>query len=290
MYKIINIIFYIVLCTMFLACTKTLEDIPGGNENVNGFNVTWRSNVTDKQKEAIREIFFDMQYVEGGTFLMGATQEQEPYARENEKPAHYVQLSNYYIGKYEVSVSQLESILEKDFSAYERNHGAPQYTWADWKNVIDLIYEYSGVRVDFPTEAQWEYAARGGYKSNGFIYSGGNSLETAETSENELGLFGMARNHSEWCKDAYNNYSVLPLETNPYYIQGLGHVVRGGNEESVEEAKDYFDTRFSSKDKFFNIYKDARSCRVSARSYSDESSAYLGIYISCRFVININQD
>ena len=60
--------------------------------------------------------------------------------------------------------------------------------------------------------------------------------------------------------------------------------------QDMTEAKDYFDTRFSSKDKFFNIYKDARSCRVSARSYSDESSAYLGIYISCRFVININQD
>ena len=289
MYKTINILFCIVFCTVFLACTETLDDIPASNEVVNGFNVRWRSNVTDRQKEAIREILNGMQYVEGDLFLMGATQEQEPYARENEKPAHYVRLSNYYIGKYEISISQLEAILGKDFSVYERNHGAPKYTWVDWKNVVDLIYEYSDVRVDFPTEAQWEYAARGGNKSNGYIYSGGNSISSMRNSENELGLIGMARSHSEWCKDAFNDYSGLQLEIDPYYVQGLGHVVRGGNEKSVIEMKDYFDMRFSSKDKFSHLYNDVRCCRVSARSYADYSDVYLGIYISCRLVINIKQ-
>lgn len=278
-----------ILSTMLVACTETLEDISGGNENVNGFNVTWRSNVTDKQKEIIRDILNDMQLVEGGTFLMGATQEQEPYARENEKPAHYVQLSDYYINKYEISIQQLEALLDKEFSAYEREHGAPQYTWTDWYKVLNLIYEYSGVELDFPTEAQWEYAARGGNKGNGYRYSGGNSISSIENSENELGLVGMARSHSEWCKDAFNEYSGLPLEVNPYYVQGLGHIIRGGNKESVKELKDYFETRFSSKDKFSNVYKDIRSCRVSARSYGDDSYAYLGIYISCRVVINIKQ-
>lgn len=289
MYKTINILFCMILGTMLVACTETLEDIPCASENVNGFNVTWRSNVTDKQKEAIREILNDMQYVEGGTFLMGATQEQEPYARENEKPAHYVQLADFYINKHEISIQQLEALLDKEFSAYERNHGAPKYTWTDWKNVIDLIYEYSGFKLDFPTEAQWEYAARGGRKSTGFIYPGDNTLETAEIVENELGLFGMAKGHSEWCKDAYNDYSRFPLESNPYYVQGLGHIIRGGNDNSVEEVNDYFDTRFSTKNKFSSVYKDIRSCRVSARYYGDDSHAYLGIYISCRLVINPNQ-
>lgn len=288
MYKAINILFSIIFCTLLLACTETLEDIPGSRENINGFNVTWRNNVTDKQKEAIREILNHMLYIEGGTFLMGATLEQEPYARENEKPAHYVLLSDYYIGKYEISIQQLEALLDKEFSAYERNHGAPKYTWTDWKMVLNLIYEYSGVEFDFPTEAQWEYAARGGNKGNGYTYSGGNSISSIENKENELGLVGMARSHSEWCKDAFNKYSGFPLETNPYYTQGLGHVVRGGNENSVEELNDYFST-YSSKDKYSNIYKDIRSCRVSARSYGDDSQAYLGVYISCRLVININQ-
>lgn len=289
MYKTINILSYMFWGTILAACTETLEDIPGGSEEVNGFNVTWRNNVTDKQKDAIREILNDMQFVEGGTFLMGATQEQEPYARENEKPAHFVQLSDYYINKHEISIQQLEALLDKEFSAYERNHGAPQYTWTDWNKVLNLIYEYSGVEFDFPTEAQWEYAARGGNKGNGYRYSGGNSISSIENSENELGLVGMARSHSEWCKDAFNEYSGLPSEIDPYYIQGLGHVIRGGNEKSVEELKDYFDTRFSSKDKFSNVYKDVRSCRVSARSYGDDSHTYLGLYISCRFVINIKK-
>lgn len=275
-----------ILSTMFIDCTETLENIPNCEENINGFDVTWRSNVTGKQKEAIREILNNMQYVEGGIFLMGATQEQGTYARENEKPAHYVQLSDYYIGKDEISIQQLESILDKQFSAYERNHGSPYYTWSDWKKIIDLIYEYSGIEVDFPTEAQWEYAARGGNKSKGYIYSGGDFLDSIENSENELGLVGMARKHSEWCKDAFNEYSGLPLEINPYYVQGMGHVIRGGNKNSISELKNYH-SKYPS-DKFSSIYKDIRSCRVSSRSYGDDSHAYLGIYISCRLVININ--
>lgn len=287
MYKTINILSCMIFGTMLVACTETLEDIPSSNENVNVFNVAWRSNVTEKQKDAIREILNDMQFVEGGTFLMGATQEQEPYARKNEKPAHYVQLSNYYIGKNEISIQQLEALLDKEFSVYERNHGAPKYTWTDWKMILNLIYEYSGVELDFPTEAQWEYAARGGNKGNGYRYSGGNFIGSSEKSENELGLVGMARSHSEWCKDAFNEYSGLQLEINPYYVQGLGHVIRGGNEKSFEELKDYY-SAYSSKNKFSSVYKDIRSCRVSARSYGDDSHAYLGIYISCRFVINLN--
>lgn len=288
MYKTIKVIFYLFISSAFLACAETLDDIPAGEEVVNGFRVVWRKNVTEMQKDAIRQILDDMQFVEGGIFLMGATLEQAKYARENEKPAHYVQLSNYYIGRNEISISQLESIIANNFSDYERNGGAPRYLWEDWKNIIDLIFDLSGVKFDFPTEAQWEYAARGGKKSNGFIYPGGNTLNTSQIVENELGLFGMAGDHSEWCKDAYNDYSGLPLETDPYVMQGLGHIVRGGNETSVEYLKDYNSTR-TQKNKFSSVYKDVRSCRVSARSYADDSSSYIGVYISCRFVINITQ-
>lgn len=288
MYKTLIIPIFIILSTMLLACTETLVDIPGDKEIVNGFNVTWRSNVTDKQKDAIREILNDMQFVEGGTFLMGATQEQGPYARDNEKPAHYVQLSDFYIGKNEISIQNLEALLDKEFSVYERDHGAPKYTWSDWKMILNLFDDYSGVELDFPTEAQWEYAARGGNKCKGFIFPGGNSISSIDNCENELGLVGMARGHSEWCKDAFNEYSGRPLEVNPYYVQGLGHIIRGGNEKSVGELKDYYSS-YSSKDKFFSVYNDIRNCRVSARSYADDSHADMGIYISCRFVINPKQ-
>ena len=99
----------------------------------------------------------------------------------------------------------------------------------------------------------------------------------------------LTRGHSEWCKDAYNYYSNFPFENDPYYIQGMGHIVRGGNSKSITEQKDYLKT-FSTGDKFHSCYDDVRNCRVSARSYCDETQYHLNTYISCRLVINISKE
>lgn len=288
MYK--TIISHIVLLSVLylISCTKSIDEIPSDVEIVNGFNVEWRKNVSDSKKNVIREILNDMIFVRGGLFLMGATQKQEPYARSNEKPAHYVQLSDYYIGKKELTIEQIEILLNTEFSSFEKKQGSPDFIWDDWVYVMGVIEECSDVKVDFPTEAQWEYAARGGIYSKGYIYSGGNSIEDAEQSANELGLVDLVKGHSEWCKDAYNEYSNFPLLKDPYYIQGLGHIVRGGNIKSISEQKDYFNT-LSSGDKFSSCYDDFRVCRVSARSYCTDSQSYLNTYISCRLVININK-
>ena len=269
------------------SCINSLDDIPGSKEKVNGFEVTWRTNVSEGKRNVIRDILNDMQYVQGGMFLMGATQEQELYARENERPAHYVKISSYYICKNEISAEQVEILTDTELTTYEKNNGAPKYNWSDWRHVIDLIGDYANITMDFPTEAQWEYAARGGAYGNGYVYSGGNDLSEAANEPNELGLFGMARCHSEWCKDASNAYSGKPLEIDPYRVQGVGHVVRGGNVKSTEDTKYYFSS-YLSRDRFLNCYKDIRTCRVSARSYCVDSWLYLGVYISCRFVINLN--
>lgn len=286
MYK--TIAFYLLCMLFFSSCTQSLDSIPSNKEIVQGFAIVWRKNVTEDKKTVIREILNDMQYVQGGIFLMGATQEQEPFATENERPAHYVQVADYYICKHEISIKQVEVLTGTELSVYEKNNGAPRYTWKDWQHILNLIKDYADITMDFPTEAQWEYAARGGNMGKGSIYSGGNTIKEAESSANELGLFDMARCHSEWCKDAYNNYSDIPLDIDPYYIQGLGHVVRGGNAKSTEETKDYFKST-SNGNKFSSSYKDIRSCRVSARSYCEDRQSYLGIYISCRFVINLNK-
>mgnify|MGYP003399222895 CR=1 FL=1 len=95
MYK--TIISHLVLLSvlyLMTSCTKSIDEIPSDVEIVNGFNVEWRKNVSDSKKNVIREILNDMIYVRGGLFLMGATQNQEAYARHNEKPAHYVQISD----------------------------------------------------------------------------------------------------------------------------------------------------------------------------------------------------
>lgn len=278
--------FFLLFCYILLliSCTKPLRDIPGNTENVNGFKVEWRANVSESKRSVIRDILNDMQFVHGGTFLMGATQEQEPYARINERPAHYVKVSDYYICRNEISVEQVEVLTDTEFSSYEKTKGAPKYVWSDWKNLLALIQDYANITMDFPTEAQWEFAARGGLNGNGFIYSGGDTISCAENTPNELGLVGMARCHSEWCKDAYNAYSGVPLCVDPYCVQGLGHIVRGGNSRSTKEINNYNKRKEST---FLNDYEDVRSCRVSSRSYCEDSQAYLGVYISCRFVINL---
>lgn len=290
MYK--TIISHLVLLSvlyLMTSCTKSIDEIPPDVEIVNGFNVEWRKNVSDSKKNVIREILNDMIYVKGGLFLMGATQNQEAYARHNEKPAHYVQISDYYIGKKELTIEQIEILLNTEFSSFEKKQGSPDFIWNDWAYVMGVIEECSNVKVDFPTEAQWEYAAKGGIYSKGYIYPGGNTIEDAKQYANELGLVDLVKGHSEWCKDAYNEYSNSPLVEDPYYIQGLGHIVRGGNIKSISEQKDYLKT-FSTGNKFNSCYDDFRACRVSARSYCDDSQSYLNTYISCRLVININKE
>lgn len=290
MYKTI-ISHLVLLSVLYLmsSCTKSIDEIPSDVEIVNGFNVEWRKNVSDSKKNVIREILNDMIYVRGGLFLMGATQNQEAYARHNEKPAHYVQISDYYIGKKELTIEQIEILLNTEFSSFEKIQGSPDFIWNDWAYVMRVIEECSNVKVDFPTEAQWEYAAKGGIYSKGYIYPGGNTIEDAKQYANELGLVDLVKGHSEWCKDAYNEYSNFPLVEDPYYIQGLGHIVRGGNIKSISEQKDYLKT-FSTGNKFSSCYDDFRVCRVSARSYCDDSQSYLNTYISCRLVININKE
>lgn len=276
-----TVIVYVLLFFVTASCSKTLEDIPSGNEVVNGFNVVWRKNVSSEKKEVIRTILNNMQFVEGGTFLMGATQEQNDFALENEYPAHYVKLSDYYICKKEITLDQIAILCDCEFSSYEENMMAPEYTWNDWKRVLSIISECSGLEFDFPTEAQWEYAARGGKRNMNHLYPGGDNVDIAANDTNELGLYDMTRGHSEWCKDYYHKYKNSALEINPYVKQGEGHVIRGGNSKSVG-----LQTWYSHSVMFFNYYKDVRLCRVSARTYGDESQAYLGCYISCRFVIN----
>lgn len=281
--KYLSLLFFLFL---FSSCTKSVEETPSSIEIINEFNVEWRKNVSETKKNVIREILNNMIYVKGGMFLMGATQEQEMYARDNEKPAHYVKLSDYYIAKTELSIEDIEVLMSTNFSSFEKRQGTPEFSWDDWAYVMKVIEECSNIKVDFPTEAQWEYAARGGIYSKGYIYPGGNTIEEAESSENELGLAELAKGHSEWCKDAYNDYSNFPYENDPYYIQGIGHVVRGGNAKSITEYEYYYRANRS----FAFRLDDVRNCRVSARSYYDETQlSHLKTYISCRLVINIRE-
>ena len=182
--------------------------------------------------------------VEGGTFTMGATAEQGSDADSNEEPAHQVTLSTYYIGKYEVTQAEWQAVMGTNPSEFKGdNLPVENVSWYDCQEFIRKLNELTGKEFRLPTEAEWEYAARGGKRSYGAKYAGDNDIDNVAWYEgnsnstthpvgqkrpNELGLYDMSGNVWEWCQDWYGDYSSAS-QTNP---QGPGsgneRVLRGG--------------------------------------------------------------
>ena len=218
-------------------------------------------------------VYVELVKVEAGSFNMGATLEmQEPY--RNEKPVHRVTLTNnYYIGKYEVTQALWQAVMGSNPSQIKGdNLPVETVDWNDCQGFISKLNAMTGKRFRLPTEAEWEYAARGGKKSRGYQYSGSNTLgdvawydgnsgfkthAVGTKQPNELGIYDMAGNVLEWCQDRYGSYSSSP-QTNPTRaVGGAGRVNRGGS-----------------------LADPARDCRTSFRSTlvtSDIRSSVLGL-------------
>jgi len=171
-----------------------------------------------------------MVLVEGGTFTMGATPEQGSNAWDDEMPAHSVTLSTYYIGQTEVTQALWEAVMGNNPSHFKGNNNPVEcVSWEDCQEFIRKLNSLTGRQFRLPTEAEWEYAARGGNRSRGYKYSGSNDIgevawysgnagdtthPVAQKRANELGLYDMSGNVSEWCSDWYGSYSSAP-QTNP---------------------------------------------------------------------------
>ena len=190
-------------------------------------------------------ISIDMVRVEAGTFTMGATREMEnPY--DDEKPTHQVTLTNnYYIGRYEVTQALWKAVMGNNPSKYEGdNLPVEQVSWDDCQEFISKLNIITGKTFRIPTEAEWEYAARGGKKSRCYQYSGSNNISdvawyvynsdskthaVGTKQANELGIYDMSGNVNEWCQDRYGFYSsssqVNPTGSNSRY----NRVYRGGS-------------------------------------------------------------
>lgn len=229
------------------------------------------------QTFTVNGVKFTMVPVEGGTFTMGATSEQGSDAWDDEKPAHKVTLSDYYIGQTEVTQALWKAVMGSNPSDSKGdNLPVEQVSWDDCQVFIQNLNQLTGKQFRLPTEAEWEYAARGGRKSRGYKYAGGNDIglvawytgnsgdetHTVATKQaNELGVYDMSGNVWEWCSDRYGDYQSSSQSDPQGPSSGSDRVYRGGG-----------------------YYRDAVYCRVSYRIgfTPDYRSFYLGLRLSCK--------
>ena len=202
----------------------------------------------------VRGVSFNMIRVDGGTFTMGATSDQGDEANGGGGTAHRVTLSTYYIGETEVTQS-LSAAVGGGFSGSQKP--VESTSWDYCQQFIKDLKSLTGMNFRLPTEAEWEFAARGGNSSQGYKYSGYNNIDyvawykknafdlakndpnygvhsVASKWPNELGLYDMSGNVWEWCQDWYGSYSNCS-QTNPTGpSSGRQRVVRGGSWRSYE--------------------------------------------------------
>ena len=229
----------------------------------------------------VGNVQFEMVHVEGGTFRMGATEEQGEDAYDDENPVHRVTLSSYLIGKHEVTQALWEEVMGSNPSYNKQGGDYPveHVSWDDCQEFIEKLNARTGMEFRLPTEAEWEYSARGGNRSKGYKYAGSNNLDevgwygdnsdehthpVGRKKPNELGLYDMSGNVWEWCQDWYGDYTE-ESQTNPVGPQSgkWGHrVLRGGSS-----------------------WRNARLCRVSCRLNYDPG--YRNDNIGLRLVLSL---
>ena len=193
---------------------------------------------------SVGDASFTMRKVDGGSFIMGASEydyESKPW----EKPAHQVTLDGYYIGETEVTQKLWKEVMGYNPSRFVGdNYPVESVSWNDCVDFCQRLSQRTGRRFRLPTEAEWEYAARGGNLSKGYKFSGSNFIEdvawSLEVSDsvshpvrqkqpNELGLYDMTGNAGEMCSDLYARYTGVS-EYNPKgpATSEKGHIRRGG--------------------------------------------------------------
>lgn len=220
----------------------------------------------------VGDVEFKMIYVKGGTFRMGATEGQGTGAYDNEYPVHIVDLDDYYIGETEVTQELWQTVMDGEMnpSWYEQAPTKPvqNLSRADCLVFISRLNKLTGLTFVLPTEAQWEYAARGGKYNQDKMFAGSDNIdevgwyafnsdsevhEVAQKLPNELGLYDMTGNVWEWCSDYFSEdyYSQSPKENPTGPVSGERFVFRGGS-----------------------IYTNERNSRVAVRNHHRNDHNY----------------
>jgi sulfatase modifying factor 1 len=223
--------------------------------------------------EKVGDVSFKMVAVGGGTFSMGC----DPGSGdcfEWEMPAHSVTLSDYHIGETEVTQRLWKAVMGSDPRIFNGCYECPVELvgWDEAQDFVRKLNAMTGKRYRLPTEAEWEYAAKGGKSGKNFVYSGSNDPDPVawhvgnvgtgthpvkEKQPNELGLYDMSGNVWEWCQDWYGDYAAGNQTDPTGPRQGEMRVIRGGS---------------------WN--QDAIDCRVIARSMPDNRGYLLGFRLA----------
>ena len=171
----------------------------------------------------INGVRFTMKYVEGGTFMMGAS-DNDSIADSDERPAHKVTVGDFYIGETEVTQELWKAVMGKNPAKIKgENWPIENVSYKKCLEFVEKLSEMTGRHFRLPTEAEWEYAARGGKYSKGYLYAGSNDVEkvawlhndtlwtrhmpVASKQPNELGIYDMSGSVWEWCDTPYEPYS-----------------------------------------------------------------------------------
>ena len=188
----------------------------------------------------VNGVSFKMIFIKGGNFLMGSDDWE---AFKDERPIHEVTLNSFFIGQTEVTQALWKSIMGINPSRIEHiNHPVDCVSWNDCQLFINKLNCLTGKKFRLPTEAEWEYAARG--NNNKYKYSGSNVIgevafmgdnsansahDVSQRHPNGYGLYDMSGNVWEWCFDWYSNYESIDVINPTGPQKGVEHVVRGGS-------------------------------------------------------------
>lgn len=229
--------------------------------------------------EKVFGLNLEMVLVRGGTFIMGCGIEQGRECEDDEKPQHQVTLRDFYMGKYEVTQKQWFAVMGTNPSNFTGCDSCPveNVSWEDVQEFINKLNEASEVKFRLPSEAQWEYAARGGAENMGTFnkFSGSSNPEevawynkdkkgkedksgkthpVGQKKANELGLYDMSGNVWEWCSDWYGNYSVAKQAYPEGPTKGSYRVFRGGSWNNTENScRVFFRHYMIPKSKYYNL-------------------------------------
>ena len=188
----------------------------------------------------VNGVSFSMIRVEGGTFMMG----RKGWFVGDEGPAHQVTLSDFFIGKYPVTQELWQAVMGNNPSKFQGNpsHPVEKVSWDDCQIFLKKLNELTGHQFRLPTESQWEFAARGGNKTNNYKFSGSDILDdvawgldyrmtqpVGKKKPNELGLYDMSGNVQEWCYDWYGEYSSESQHNPGGPNIGKHRIMRGGS-------------------------------------------------------------